>query len=350
MPWEMPWRVDDGNGVGIDGHRPLTPSENCQPAERLHPAANGRVYGAIGLADRTPLLVRQPQQLGMPRLPANADPGDAGQPLHSPVPQPDAARGVDKHHRVVHVLQQSVLKQRVDDPLGYRRGDRVQLPVGIDQIRLERPQPTMGHLPVNGRLVTPAKLGESLDQVGIELRAGTLEQLGHRPLLRLGRPVDVVRGHGVEGLDNGDHSCAQGNLPAVEQWSRNGFRVFAFVILSTAVVPSRNVLDDLEHLGRGATALQNLQAHPPRAAHQGRLVRVERRRLQQDAVRRADHADVVQQGGDFDRVALRFGQVHLQCPSRAGKRHPQGVSRHGRVLHCNAANRLAAMPKRICTS
>ena len=43
--------VDHGNGVRIDGHGPLTAPENCQTPQRLHAAANGRLYGTVGLGD-----------------------------------------------------------------------------------------------------------------------------------------------------------------------------------------------------------------------------------------------------------------------------------------------------------
>ena len=50
-PCEMPCSSMHGDGVGIDGHRPLAAAENRQPAQRLHAAADGRMHGAVGLAD-----------------------------------------------------------------------------------------------------------------------------------------------------------------------------------------------------------------------------------------------------------------------------------------------------------
>ena len=98
-----------------------------------------------------------------------------------------------------------------------------------------------------------------------------------------------------------------------------------------AVVPCPQVLHDLQDLRRTAAAVQDFQARLSRMGHHHRLVHVQRSGLQQDVVRHADDADVVQQGGDLDGVAVGLRQVQLHGPSRAGHRHPQCVRGHQRV-------------------
>ena len=84
--------VDDGNGVGIDGHGPLAAPDDRQSPQRLGAAADGGMYRAIRLRHRMSLFVGEPQQFGMPRLSLDAGAGNARQAFGPAVPQHDAAR------------------------------------------------------------------------------------------------------------------------------------------------------------------------------------------------------------------------------------------------------------------
>ena len=67
--------------------------------------------------------------------------------------------------------------------------------------------------------------------------------------------------------------------------------------------------------------------------------------FKQDAVGHADHADVVQQRGHFDGVALRFAQAQLPRPGRTGQRHAQRMAGGGRVLALQRGEQAAGDPQ-----
>ena len=132
------------------------------------------------------------------------------------------------------------------------------------------------------------------------------EQLGHRPFLRSGRPIDVVGGHGVEGLDDGDHPRPRG-MSKPQRESRSGCR---------RTRPAR-----FRRSPASARELQ-LRRRISKPILRERVITAasfasNAARFQQDVVRRADHADIVQQRGDFDGVALGIGQIQLCGPRRA---------------------------------
>ncbi len=298
--------VDHRDGVGIDGHRPLPAPEDRQPAQRLHAGADGGVHRAIGFADGMPFFVGQAQQLGLPRLAAKAGGGHAGQALRPAVPQGDAARHVDKRHGVVHVVQQTALKHRIDRRM-HVGGRGAQFPAGRRALWIERLQPAIGHFAANRDRVFLVKVGELPDQIGIELRAGTLEQLGDRPLLRSGRAVDVVGDHRVEGLDDGDHPRPAGNLAAATR-----------KIAAAAVKPGRHVVGNLQRVRRAATAAENFQTHLASTGHHRRFVRVEQAGLQQNMVRRRSRrCRAAERRFQWRRARLRKGPAASPTPNKS---------------------------------
>ena len=58
-----------------------------QPPQRLHSRSQGREDRAIGIVDRRPLFVGQPQCFGLPKVPENAAAGDARQPFRAAIPE-----------------------------------------------------------------------------------------------------------------------------------------------------------------------------------------------------------------------------------------------------------------------
>ena len=138
-----------------------------------------------------------------------------------------------------------------------------------------------------------------------------------------GRAVDVIRGHRVERFNDGDHPRTQRNMGHFGP-GRGGdlrccrpMRIVPF--FCSAVVPGWHVFHDLQNLFRGATAAQDFQTHLATRSHRRRFVIVQRRRFQQNAVRRADHADVVQQRRNLDGIALgpRANPVWLPKPNKS---------------------------------
>ena len=107
---------------------------------------------------------------------------------------------------------------------------------------------------------------------------------------------------------------------------------------AAAVVPGRHVLDDRQDLRRVAAAAEDLQAHRPRPRHHRRFVGVQRPGLQQDVVGHADHADVVQQGGDLD--LLRGPAAPSPAsPPRPSRSAPPAARARPSAHACTAARR-----------
>ena len=91
----------------------------------------------------------------------------------------------------------------------------------------------------------------------------------------------------------------------------------------------------------GAATVKDLQAHRPAVVHHRRLLAVQDTRLEQDVIRYADHADVVQQGGDFQQIALALLQAQLPRPRRTGQGDAEAVSRRGGVLALQGGEQAA---------
>ena len=65
-----------------------------------------------------------------------------------------------------------------------------------------------------------------------------------------GGAIDLVGRHGIEGLGNGDHACAEGEVVALERVAGAG-----------AVVPGGHILDDFQDPGLGACTTKDFDAH-----------------------------------------------------------------------------------------
>ena len=78
-----------------------------------------------------------------------------------------------------------------------------------------------------------------------------------------------------------------------------------------------------------------------------RLVAVQRPGLQEDVIGHADDADVVEQGGDFQQIAVFPRHVHLLRPRRAGQRDAESMPGRRRVLALQRREEAAgdAQPK-----
>ena len=165
-----------GNDVAVDGDRPPVPPPDAQPAQRLNPRLDRGRHGAVRVAHGVALLVAQIQQLRQPLAPVHACARNARHPLRAVVPRLHHQTGVDEHHRVVHVVGQPGVEKALDVAgRGSARG-RAEPPVGFDRRGVQRPQPAVGRVLPQGRLVLRLELGELLDQFGIELacrRSGT---------------------------------------------------------------------------------------------------------------------------------------------------------------------------------
>ena len=297
------------------------PAGDAQPPQRLHAGTDRGGDRAIGADDGVALFVGHAQQVRTPLTLTDAGTGDTRQPFRPTIPQRHATVGVDEHHRVVHVLQQFRLEQRVGPGRRGRRGNHAELPPGIERTGIERLQPADGDLAVQVGRIAPVQLRKLLDQHRIELRAGTIEQLAHRPFQRHRRAIDPLGGHRVERFGDGNHPGTQGNSIRAQLES-----------VVAAVVPGSDVFDDLKDLGRIAASSEHVQGHPARPGYNPGLIAVECARLQQDVIGHADHSHVVQQGGHLDGVALRRLYSRRPAPGRTGQRHAQGVPRRGRML------------------
>ena len=81
------------------------------------------------------------------------------------------------------------------------------------------------------------------------------------------------------------------------------------------------------------------------AGHHGRFVFIEHSRLQQNLIGRADDADVVQQRGDFNGLAIGFGQSQLHRPARTTQCHPQRMSGRRRILALQRGEQAGRNPQ-----
>ena len=122
---------------------------------------------------------------------------------------------VDKEHAVVHVVDQLLFEQRLRafdfGRVGDRNGRR-QFPGERVVAMFEAAEPAAGQLLGEQVLILRKELAEFLDELGIELSAGELEQLGERPFARASRTVDVIGGHRVEGIDDREHAGGERNV------------------------------------------------------------------------------------------------------------------------------------------
>ena len=157
-------------------------------------------------------------------------------------------------------------------------------------------------------LILGEELAELADQLGIELAAGALEQLGDRAFARAGRAIDVIGRHRVEGVDDREHA---GRL-------RQGV-AGDFLVRRLAVEAGAGEADDVEDVLRCVATGEDLDRHRRVASHRLGFFRREPAGLEQHFVRHADLADVVQQRGD-----LRARRVR---PDRAPSPRPTNCSR-----------------------
>ncbi len=126
--------------------------------------------------------------------------------------------------------------------------------------------------------------------------------------------IHVIGDHRVKCVCNRQHASPERQRLAGE-----------IVPRTRSVIPGRRRRNDRQHAGRTARATQDLLAHQPVTIHHRRLLRRQRSGLGEDLIGNADLADVVQQGRNFQIVALRCGNPHAVRPGRAAQRDSQTV-------------------------
>ena len=265
--------TDHGHRVHVDGHGlllRLAPAGGAATARRW-PARTPP--GIRSWSSRSCFSSRMPISVGDQLRSSTLAAGDAGESLGARFHSVICMLLFDEDHGVVHVVQQPLLKHVLADAT-------------LGGLGLARPTPRQNRFACAASSVLSqwlttlrcswtaiSQLGERLDQLGIELRAGVAEQLVQCPLARHGVAIDLVGGHRVEGVDDRQHPGAQRNLVPTSEYS--GAR---------SVVPSARVAHDFQTPGDRSSPTRIFEAGEAVLIHQVQLRRGERAGLEQQAV------------------------------------------------------------------
>ena len=141
---------------------------------------------------------------------------------------------------------------------------------------------------------------EGIHDDRIELDPGELAQFSQRLLVRERRhPIRAGRRHRLEGVRDMEDPSELGDLIADES-----------IRVARAVVPLVVMADDRQLRGKLGDRRDDLRAQDRMRVHEHPLLTVQAVRLQQDMVRHADLADVVQQATPFERFELSVVDPH----------------------------------------
>ena len=190
---------------------------------------------------------------------------------------------------------------RLGHPSGGRRDQR-------HRARLDRPSRVRN-------AVDPAGLDERVDDLGIELDPGELAELAER--LLVGQRLHAVRARGRHRLERvGDVEDA-GQLRDLLAQEPVG--------IARAVVPLVVVANDRQLRGQPLDRGDDLRAQDRVRVHHLALFAGQAVRLQQDVVRDADLADVVEQAAPLDGLHLARAQAHHPADVRGDLLDPPAV-------------------------
>jgi Amt family ammonium transporter len=298
----------------VDFHHGLVAAGDREAFECLSTLTNGLNDGAIVFFDQLVAVVAQTEERRRPVLVFDARCSDAGEPFGGAIPEHDAQRAVDEDHRVVHVFEQPLLKHTVARAVGAARRLR-QLPEGVDLVGVQLLEPTPSSAAVQFHHVGRQVSAELTNELWIELHAGEFKQFSDGPFTRQRAAINLIAGHRIESIDDGENAGAERELFAAE--------VVAF---ATAIEPGAGVMDNIEHRRRGGAVAKNLDANPAVIFDNQVFVASQFARLEQDAIGHADLADVVQKRSKFDFIAQLIGQLQQRGPGRATHGHAQRVS------------------------
>ena len=168
--------VDDRNGVGVDGHRPLAAAADRQPPERLGarsewPCSTGQSVSRTACPSRR-RCPASPACHVWPRTPAPVMPVSRSAPRFHSITRPAASMNTTASY----MLSKSRPWNSASTAGSPAARRAMQLPRRNSTSRGSSDrQPAMGHLPAHRRLVCLAEFVELLDQLWIELRARALE-------------------------------------------------------------------------------------------------------------------------------------------------------------------------------
>src|SRR5216684_5783566 len=177
------------------------------------------------------------------------------------------------------------------------------------------------YLLVDGDVAALDRTGEGVDHARIEARAGeALDLLDdvvelHRLL------IGPVRGHGVEGVCDGDDACLHRNLVGGQ-----AVGIAAAAPLLMVVFHARDDVDELGHAAHDGRSFGGM------SFHHLELVLAQRAGLAQDPVVDTDLADVVQQGADAEVAHLLFAEAEVLSDADRVARHALRMAAGVRVL------------------
>ena len=164
------------------------------------------------------------------------------------------------------------------------------------------------------------EVGEDVDEVGIELAPRVLSKLGERLVAAARVSIGALAGHGVESVDDRDDARRERDVVAGEAVGITG-AVVALVMVSH---------------GGGHRRREPERPQQPLAHRRMRLDRFEPLGLGQDlagehVARRADLADVVEEGGHANVVALLAGEAEPRGDEVCGEGDAAGVAAHEEI-------------------
>ena len=212
--------TEDGNRVQIDWHEIALPTENQQPLANLRIRPQRPSHGARAVANAAIAVVAHVEQARGKRPPVAA-------PRLMPV-----ICSAPLFHRVIlacvstNTTPSCIVSinfcSKSERPRGARSSHCL---VAAGRLGLHR-QTCQGKdvLSMHNLIEPPSRNAarqhvlllrehflKLLDQIGIKLRAGKFKQFLQRPISRPGLAIDLIGGHRIERVDDGDHPCFERN-------------------------------------------------------------------------------------------------------------------------------------------
>ena len=160
-----------------------------------------------------------------------------------------------------------------------------------------------------------------LHQHGIELRPCILKELGNRPISRHRLTIQVIGRHCVEGVDDRNHASLNRNLFSGQRQ-----------ITRFSVERGGGVLHCVQHALRTATGSKNLNATATIFENRLEFFGSDPSRFQEDAIGNPHLAEIVHQGGKFDRIVRLGIKLLVKRPRTTAQGHTQAVRSRLRVF------------------
>ena len=253
-----------------------------------------------------------------------------GKPQQLPcaaIPDDEAQIGVDEVEAVVQAFEQIQVSENMAERAGFERFLRIggaRRALALHRIRSVRGQ---------GRPLALDPARQRTHHVAVELRAGRGHQDLHDLVMGLGAAIHLVGAERIVCVSDGQNAGALVHVAADPP-----------IGVGDAVVVAVRLPDNVQHFLVDPARLQHVDADVVVQRHQCLFVRVECAGLEEDVVRHADLADVVQQRSHFEQLQLPAFPPKVLRQTHGHHRDSPGMPHGGDVPEVQRRQKTAQHP------